>query len=102
LDVHGANSSPTGCSVRVYDRAMRCLVGVAVVMLALVPACGDDNGNQGAFVGLDKFDSSYKDAECMYLVRCGLFADQTTCLAATLQTNSLFTISAQTRVEILA
>lgn len=73
-----------------------------MAVLALVPACGDDSGNPGDFIGLDAFDSSYKDAECTYLVRCGFFADKMTCLSATLTGNSMFTLSAQMRVEILA
>jgi hypothetical protein len=80
---------------------MRGLVGILV--LSLVAACGDDDiGSPGEYVTLAQFDAAYRDAECTYLVRCGLFPDQATCVKAHLFNAGAYSLSEDLRAEIAA
>lgn len=63
---------------------------VALVALFIVSQSGcffmdDEDGDPANYIAIDQLDSSYKDAYCTYLARCGLFPDQATCVGAQLQ-----------------
>ncbi|HUS30909.1 MAG TPA: hypothetical protein VMZ53_20505 [Kofleriaceae bacterium] len=74
---------------------------VAAVALLLI-ACGDDDSGSGEYVSVADFDTAYKDAECTYLVRCGLFPDQATCTSAALFAGGAYSLSPDVRAEIAA
>ena len=76
--------------------------GLVVVVVVSLLACGDDDSGSGEYVSVADFDSAYKEAECTYLVNCGLFPDQATCLAASLFNGGAYSLSADLRAEIAA
>src|SRR3954453_4447355 len=57
-----------------------------VIAALLLSACGDDSGPPGEYVAVSEFASAYKDAECTYLAKCGMFPDKATCIGAQLYT----------------
>jgi hypothetical protein len=58
---------------------------LALLLVVLVPSClGDDDGDPSSYVAIDQAATAYKDAQCTYLARCGVFPDKATCLAAQL------------------
>ncbi|HEY5947447.1 MAG TPA: hypothetical protein VIV40_18215 [Kofleriaceae bacterium] len=59
-----------------------------VLAVAVIAAgCGDDGGDPDHYVAIDQVAAAYHDASCQYLVRCGQFPDQATCIAAHLTTS---------------
>jgi hypothetical protein len=55
------------------------------LLAVLLAACGDDGVyDPSMYVTVDDYATAYKDAECTYLTRCGLFPDKATCLTAQL------------------
>lgn len=57
------------------------------IAAAVLCACDDDVSGGLGFVRADLIPDAYKDAICTYDVRCGLFPDKPTCLAAQLDTS---------------
>lgn len=56
---------------------------LALTVVTSLVACGDDDsGNGGPYVGVDEIAAAYKQASCTYLVRCGAFPDQASCVDA--------------------
>jgi len=65
---------------------------VAACLLATVSCWDDDSGDGSSYVTIDAIADAYKDAQCMHLTACGLFASLDACLGAELQTAQDFTI----------
>lgn len=85
---------------------MRRLAAITLVMgVAATSSCllDDDDGDGTNYLAPKDIADAYKAAQCTYLVRCGYFPDQGSCLAAEIMvSSSLYTIDPNVEAAIYA
>lgn len=70
---------------------MRSRFAAAMLVVVTAASClldADEDGDPNNFIPIDQIEQAFKDANCTYLARCGLFPDKAECLAAELSSGA--------------